>query len=177
MTRFGQDYSRLYAVCCWEAPKSISVCPQRAILLRSKAVLFHFGWIPEIIDQTCWSLSTGLCKSWIRDLTDTWSIPKMFNCKITDCILHCTLHCICYLTLFQLHLIALLILLLELNLCGIVVKISQLTVLTVDPDVHTTGAFLTGFYCHFDHPQQYKTMLLPVKNGWLILTCKCTNYT
>ena len=26
------------------------------------------------------------------------------------------------------------------------------------------------FYCHFDHPQQYKTMLLPVKNGRLILT-------
>ena len=51
------------------------------------------------------------------------------------------------------------------------VKISQLTVLTVDPNVHT-AAFLTGFYCHFDHPQQYKTMLLPVRNGRLILTCK-----
>ena len=47
---------------------------------------------------------------------------------------------------------------------AIVVKTSQLTGLTVDPNVHT-GAFLTGFYCHFDHPQQYKTMLLPVKNG------------
>ena len=50
------------------------------------------------------------------------------------------------------------------------VKISQLPVLTVDPNVHT-GAFLTAFYCHFD---QYKTMLLPVKNSRIILTCKCT---
>ena len=33
------------------------------------------------------------------------------------------------------------------------VKISQLPVLTVDPNVHT-GAFLTAFYCHFDHPEQ-----------------------
>ena len=57
-----------------------------------------------------------------------------------------------------------------------VVKISQLTVLTVDPNVHT-GALLTGFDCHFDHPEQYHTMLLPVKNGRLILTCKCTYYT
>ena len=40
-----------------------------------------------------------------------------------------------------------------------------------------TRAFLTGFYCHFDHPEQYQTMLLPVKNGRLTLTCKCTNYT
>ena len=53
------------------------------------------------------------------------------------------------------------------------VKTSQLPVLTVDPNVHT-GAFLTGFYCHFDHPEQYQTMLLPVTNGRLILTCKCT---
>ena len=43
------------------------------------------------------------------------------------------------------------------------VKISQLTVLTVDPNVHT-GAFPTAFYCHFDHPQQNKTMQLPVKS-------------
>ena len=50
------------------------------------------------------------------------------------------------------------------------------SVLTVDPNVHTVS-FLTGFYCHFDHPQQYLTMLLPVKNGRLILTCKCTYYT
>ena len=49
--------------------------------------------------------------------------------------------------------------------------------LTVDPNVHT-WAFLTGFDCNFDHTQQYKTMLiLPVKNGWLILTCKCTYCT
>ena len=34
------------------------------------------------------------------------------------------------------------------------VKTSQLPVLTIDPNVHT-GAFLTGFDCHFDHPQQY----------------------
>ena len=33
------------------------------------------------------------------------------------------------------------------------VKTSQLPVLTVDPNVHT-GAFLTGFYCHFDHPER-----------------------
>ena len=46
---------------------------------------------------------------------------------------------------------------------------------TVDPNVHT-GAFLTAFYCHFDHPEQYQTMLLPVKNSQLILTCKCTYY-
>ena len=26
-----------------------------------------------------------------------------------------------------------------------------------------TGACLIGFYCNFDHPQQYQTMLLPVK--------------
>ena len=32
-----------------------------------------------------------------------------------------------------------------------------------------TRAFLTGFDCYFDHPEQYKIMLLPV-----ILTCKCT---
>ena len=57
-----------------------------------------------------------------------------------------------------------------------VVKMSQLTVWSVDLNVHT-GALLTGFYYHFDHPQQYKTMLLPVKNGRLILTCKCTYYT
>ena len=56
------------------------------------------------------------------------------------------------------------------------VKTSQLSVLTVDPNVHT-GAFFTGFYCHFDHPEQYQTMLLPVKNSQLILTCKCTYYT
>ena len=43
------------------------------------------------------------------------------------------------------------------------VKISQLPVLTVDTNVHT-GAFLTAFYCHFDHPEQYQTMLLQVKN-------------
>ena len=36
--------------------------------------------------------------------------------------------------------------------------------LTVDRNVHT-GAFLTGFYSHLDHLQQYQTMLLPVKNG------------
>ena len=59
---------------------------------------------------------------------------------------------------------------------AIVVKTSELPVLTVDPYVHT-GAFLTCFYCNFDHPEQYKTMLLPVKNGWLILTSKCTYYT
>ena len=41
---------------------------------------------------------------------------------------------------------------------------SQLPVLTVDPHVHT-GAFLTGFYCNFDHPEQYQTILLPVKSG------------
>ena len=59
------------------------------------------------------------------------------------------------------------------------VKISQLTVLTVltvDPNVHT-GTFLTAFYCHLDHPEQYQTMLLPDKNSRLILTCKCTYYT
>ena len=55
------------------------------------------------------------------------------------------------------------------------VKTSQLPVLTVDPNVHT-GTFLTGFYCHFGHPEQYQTMILPVKNSWLIFTCKCTNY-
>ena len=70
------------------------------------------------------------------------------------------------------------------------VKSSQLPVLTVDPNVHT-GAVLTGFYCHFDHPEQYQTMFLPVKNGthfdlymyllhvrldsvWIF---KCTRYT
>ena len=36
---------------------------------------------------------------------------------------------------------------------AIEVKISQLPVLNVDPNVHT-GAFLTGFYCHFDHPEK-----------------------
>ena len=40
------------------------------------------------------------------------------------------------------------------------VKISQLPCFTVDPNVHT---FLTAFYCHFDYPDQYQTMLLPVK--------------
>ena len=53
------------------------------------------------------------------------------------------------------------------------VKTSQLSVLTVDPNMHK-GALLTVFYCHFDHPQQYKKMLFLVKNGRLILTCKCT---
>ena len=44
-------------------------------------------------------------------------------------------------------------------------------------------AFFTGFYCNSHHPQQYKTVLLLVKNGRLILTCKCAymyivlNYT
>ena len=39
----------------------------------------------------------------------------------------------------------------------------------------TQGHFwLVFFYCHFDHPEQYQTMLLPVNNGRLILTCKCT---
>ena len=58
---------------------------------------------------------------------------------------------------------------------AVVVKTSQLPVLAVDPNVHT-GAFLTGVYCHFDHPQQYKTIdaFTSQKNGWLILTCKCT---
>ena len=56
------------------------------------------------------------------------------------------------------------------------VKTSQLPVLTVDPNVHM-GAFLTALYCHFDDPEQYQTMLLPVKNSRLILTCKCTYYT
>ena len=55
------------------------------------------------------------------------------------------------------------------------VKTSQLPVLTVDPNVHT-GAFLTGFYCHFDHPEQHQAMLLPVKNSRLIFTGKCTYY-
>ena len=54
-------------------------------------------------------------------------------------------------------------------------NITQLPVLTVDPNVHTE-AFFTGFYCNFDHPEQYQTMLLPVKNGRLLLTCKCTYY-
>ena len=45
---------------------------------------------------------------------------------------------------------------------SIVVKNSQLPVLSIDPNVHT-GAFLTGFYYHFDHPEQYQTMVLPVK--------------
>ena len=31
------------------------------------------------------------------------------------------------------------------------VKTSQLPVLTVQSNVHT-GAYLTGFYCNFDHP-------------------------
>ena len=48
--------------------------------------------------------------------------------------------------------------------------------LAVDPNVQT-GEFLTGFYCNFDHPEQHQTMLLPVKNSRLILTCKCTYYT
>ena len=45
------------------------------------------------------------------------------------------------------------------------VKTSQLPFLyiyfvyTVDRNVHT-GAFLTAFYCHFDHPEQYQTILL-----------------
>ena len=39
------------------------------------------------------------------------------------------------------------------------VKTSQLPVLTVEPTVHT-GAFVTDFYCHFDHPEHYQTMLL-----------------
>ena len=56
---------------------------------------------------------------------------------------------------------------------ALVVKISKLPVLTVDPNVHTE-IFFTGFDCHFDHPQQYKTMFLPVKDGRLILTHKCT---
>ena len=51
---------------------------------------------------------------------------------------------------------------------AIVVKISQLPVLIVDPNVHA-GLFLTGFYYHFDHLQQYKTMLLPIKDGHLDL--------
>ena len=51
------------------------------------------------------------------------------------------------------------------TLVAFVVKTSQLTVLTVDPNVHT-GAFLTGFYCHFDHPEQYQTMLL-TSQKWL----------
>ena len=49
-----------------------------------------------------------------------------------------------------------------------VVKTTQLAVLSVDPNVHT-GAFVTGFDC-----EQYQTMLLPVKNDRLILTCKYT---
>ena len=57
---------------------------------------------------------------------------------------------------------------------AIVVKISQLPVSTVDPNVHT-GAFFTGFYCHFDHPEQHKTKLLPVKNGWLIYCINILN--
>ena len=52
----------------------------------------------------------------------------------------------------------------------------QLPVLTVELNAHT-GAFFDGFYCHFDHPEQYQTMLLPVKNSRLILTCKRTYYT
>ena len=59
-------------------------------------------------------------------------------------------------------------LLLELNFSwqvATVVKTSQLPVLTVDPNVHTGALYLTGFYRHFDNPQQYKTMLLPVNNG------------
>ena len=59
---------------------------------------------------------------------------------------------------------------------AIVVKISQLPILTVDPNVHT-GAFLTVFYCNFDHPEQYQIMLLPVKNRRVILTSKCTYST
>ena len=57
---------------------------------------------------------------------------------------------------------------------AVVVKISQVTVF----DCWTNSAhrgIVDCFFCHFDHPQQYKTMLkLQVKNGWLILTCKCT---
>ena len=37
-----------------------------------------------------------------------------------------------------------------------------------------TKGYFYCFYCNFDHPEQYQTMLLPVKNSWLILTCKCT---
>ena len=36
---------------------------------------------------------------------------------------------------------------------AIEVKISELPVLTVHPNVHT-GAFLIDLYCHFDHPEQ-----------------------
>ena len=49
------------------------------------------------------------------------------------------------------------VLIAELRQVAIVVKISQLTQMC-------TGAWLTGFDCHFDHRQHYKTMLLPVKN-------------
>ena len=55
------------------------------------------------------------------------------------------------------------------RLCHIHVSKASYYVLTVDPNVHT-GVVLTGFYCHFDHPEQYQTMLLPVKNGQLIFT-------
>ena len=34
------------------------------------------------------------------------------------------------------------------------------------------GAFFTGFYCHFDHPEQYQTILLPVKNSQALLKLK-----
>ena len=57
-----------------------------------------------------------------------------------------------------------------------VVKVSQQPVLTVDPNVHT-GAFWTRFYYHFEHPQQYQTMLKSVKNGRLILTVNVVYYT
>ena len=41
----------------------------------------------------------------------------------------------------------------------------------------TQGPFVISFDRHFDHPQLHKLMLLPVKNGRLILTCKCTCFT
>ena len=65
------------------------------------------------------------------------------------------------------------------------VKTSQLPVLTVDPNVHT-GAFLTGFYCHFDHPEQHQSKTVnsfwPVHvrttcKVWRRLTFKCTRQT
>ena len=60
---------------------------------------------------------------------------------------------------------------------------NRLPVLTVNPNEHT-GAF----WMVFNHPEQYKTMLLPVKDSmfwpvnvlktqvWLCLTSKCTRY-
>ena len=38
------------------------------------------------------------------------------------------------------------------------------------PKCAHSGIFHRVFYCHFDHPEQYQTMLLPFKNGRLILT-------